>query len=97
MNIMTEVGSAKALNVTILEEGVLIQGCDPTTYMFVCLFVSSHLRIFHSYGDVTIASEGLQILTYARHLWPLISEGSLTCPTHCGTGLPFILVISEDP
>ena len=29
---------------------------------------SSHSRMFHSFGDVTIASEGLQILTYARHL-----------------------------
>ena len=33
-------------------------------------------EIFHSYGDVTIADEGLQILTYARHLWPLSSESS---------------------
>ena len=47
-----------------------------------CLFVwtlSSHSRIFHSFGDVTIAGEGLQILTYAWHSWPLSSEGSLTC------------------
>ena len=59
--------------------------------LFVCLFVwslSSHSRIFHSYGDVTIACEGLQILTYARHSWPLSSEGSLTCHTHCD-GPPF--------
>ena len=35
---------------------------------FICL---SHSRIFHSYGDVTIAGEMLQILTYARHLRPL--------------------------
>ena len=68
--------------------------------LFVCLFVwslSSHSRIFHSYGDVTIAGEGLQILIYARNLWPLSSEGSLTCHTCCDTGLPFIMVISEDP
>ena len=51
--------------------------------MFVCLFVlgfSSHWRIYHSYGDITITAEGLQILTYARHSWPLSSEGSL-CAT----------------
>ena len=45
-----------------------------------CLLVwdlSSHSRIFHSYGDVTVVGEGLQILTYARHSWPLSSEGSL--------------------
>ena len=59
--------------------------------------LSSHSRIFHSYGDVTIAGEGLQILTYARQSWPFSSEGSLTCHTHCDTGLPFIMVISEDP
>ena len=44
-------------------------------YVFHCLFVylfvwsfSSHWRIFHSFVDVTIAGEGLQILTYARQL-----------------------------
>ena len=42
---------------------------------FVCLFCgfSSHLRIFHLFGYVTITGEGLQILTYTR------SENSLTC------------------
>ena len=47
--------------------------------LFVCLGFSSHLRIFHSYGDITIDGEGLQILTYARHSWPLSSESSLAC------------------
>ena len=42
-------------------------------YLSVCGF-TSHSRIFHSYGYVTIAGEGLQILTYARHSWPLSSE-----------------------
>ena len=68
--------------------------------IFVCLSIwsfSSPLRIFHSYGAVTIASESLQILTYARHSWPLSSEGSLTYHTCCNMGLPFIMVISEDP
>ena len=31
--------------------------------------ISSHSRFFHSYGDVTITGEGLQIFTYARHSW----------------------------
>ena len=69
-------------------------------HVFVCLFVwslSSHSIIFHSYGDVIIAGEGMQILTYDRHLWPMSSEGSLTCHTYCDTDLPFIMVISEDP
>ena len=39
-------------------------------YLFVW-GLSSHLRIFHSYRDVTITGEGLQILTYAQHPWPL--------------------------
>ena len=42
--------------------------------LFVCSF-SFHSRIFHSFGQVIIADKGLQILTYARHLWPLSSEG----------------------
>ena len=54
--------------------------------LFVCGF-SSNLRIFHTYGDtygdVTITGEGLQILTYARHLWPLSREGSLACHNYC--------------
>ena len=63
--------------------------------LFVCS--SSHSRIFHSYRDVTIAGEGLYIFTYARHSWPLSSEGSLTCHSYCDTLLPFKMVISEDP
>ena len=71
---------------------------DKTEIKFVCLeFIVQLERIFHSYGDVTIAGERLQILTFARHSWLLSSEGSLTCHTNCGTCLPFILVISEDP
>ena len=51
---------------------------------------SSHSRIFHSYGDVIITVEGLQIWTYARHSWPLSSEGSLACHIYCGTEHPFL-------
>ena len=58
---------------------------------------TSHLRMFHSYGDVNIAFEGLQILTYARHSRPLSSEDSLACHTYCDTWHPCILAISEDP
>ena len=65
--------------------------------LFVCLFVWSLSRLVHSYGDVIITCEGLQILTYARHSLPLSSEGSLECHTYCDTGLPFIMVISKDP
>ena len=35
-----------------------------------CLFVwgfTPHSRSFHSYGDVTITGEVMQILTYTRH------------------------------
>ena len=59
---------------------------------------SSHSKISHSFGDVTIAHEGQQILTYARRLWPLSSEGSSACHTNYhDTGHPFMMVISEDP
>ena len=47
----------------------------------ICLFGggwvrgTSHTRIFfHSYGDVTNICEGLQILSFFRHSWPLSSE-----------------------
>ena len=69
-------------------------------YVSKLLFVwglSSHSRIFHSYGDVIITCEGLQILTYARHSWPLSSESSLACHTYCDTGHLFTMDISEDP
>ena len=64
--------------------------------LYVCLEFIVPLENFHSYGDVTIAGERLQILSYARHSWPLSSEGYLTCHTYCDTGLHFIMVISED-
>ena len=51
---------------------------------------SSRLRIFHSYGDVTIDGEGLQILNYTRHSLPLSSGGSFTCHTYGDTGHPFL-------
>ena len=37
------------------------------------------------------------ILTYARHLWPYSSEGSLACHAYYDTVHPFIMVIFEDP
>ena len=52
-------------------------------------YIGNDSRIFHSYTDVTIAGEGLQILTYGRHSWPLSSEGSLACHIYCDTGHPF--------
>ena len=64
----------------------------------ICLFgVYRPTTDFHSFEDVTIAGEGLQILTYDWHSWPLSSEGSLTCHTYCDKGLPFVMVISGDP
>ena len=52
--------------------------------------LSSHSRIFHSYWDVTITGEGLQILTCDGHS-PLSSEGFfLAFHTYCDTDHPFI-------
>ena len=53
---------------------------------FVCLGSSTHSWNFHSYRDITMTSERLQIFTYARHFRPLSSEGSLACHTYCDTG-----------
>ena len=64
----------------------------------VCLLVFVYYHTtFHSYGDITITDERLQILTYARHSWPLSIEGSLACHNYCDTEHPFIMVISKDP
>ena len=52
-----------------------IQNAGKLIFCLLVWALSSHSRIFHSYGDVTITGEGLQILTYARHSWPLSSEG----------------------
>ena len=78
----------------------IVQHIKSALLVFVCLFnwgFSSNSKIFHSHGNVTIAGEGLQILTCARHSWSLSSEGSLPCHIYCDTGQPFIMVISEDP
>ena len=53
--------------------------------------------LLHSYGDVTMTDEKLQILTYARHLLPLSGEGFLACHTYCDAGRLSIMVIAEDP
>ena len=53
--------------------------------LLVCLgFFRPNREFVHSYGDVAIAGEGLYILTYPRHSWPLTSKGSLACHTYCG-------------
>ena len=57
--------------------------------------LSGHSRIFHSYGRIITTGEGLQILTDARHSWPLSSEGSFVFHTYCDKGDPFIMFISE--
>ena len=60
---------------------------------FVVWSFSSQLIIFQSFGDVIIAGEGLQFLTYDRHY----IEGSLARHTYCDKGHPYIMVISQDP
>ena len=49
-----------------------------------------------SYGNVTITGEGLHILTYTRHPWPLSSEGFLARLNYCNTDQQCIMVF-EDP
>ena len=57
-------------------------------FFLLVLGISSHSRDFHSHRDVTITGEVLRILTCARHLSPLSSEGSLACNTYCNTEYP---------
>ena len=55
------------------------------------MFFLSHQRIFHSYGDIIITGEELQILTYAQLSQQMSSEGSLVCHTSCYMGHPFMI------
>ena len=59
----------------------------------VVFYRAFHLSIFHSYGDVTIAGEGLQIWPILGTSWRLSSDCSLACHTYCETGHPH----PEDP
>ena len=48
--------------------GVLVLGHSHISFFcFVWGFNFVHCKIFHSYGDVTISGERLQILTYVKH------------------------------
>ena len=67
--------------------------CVSSSYI-ICDFLS-HSGDFHSFD--TITNEGLRILTYARHSWPLSSEASSACHTYYDTGHPFVMVIFVDP
>ena len=64
---------------------------DIKPYSIKQLIFQTVYENFHSFFHFS------QILTFARHSWPLSSEGSLECHTYCDTGHPFIMVISEDP
>ena len=71
-------------------EREIYQNKNTYIFLFVCLF-----GVYRP--TWRIAGEGLQILTYTRHSWPLSILGSLACHAYCDTGHPFIMVISEDP
>ena len=72
--------SPKSLKVKVRDTNFCLTLTSPLTsihltiqYMKYIVFVwglLSHSRIFHSFGDVTITGEGLQILPYARHSLP---------------------------
>ena len=70
-----------------------------TTFDFF-LFVwglSSHSKSFHSYGDVIITGEGLQVFDLCSALMVMSSKDSLACHTYSDEGYTFIMVNSEDP
>ena len=69
-----------------------------------CLMPNQTNRFFTNFHEFTMRGGFFfvclgvsQILTYARHLRPLSSEGSLACHLYCDTGHPFKMVMSEDP
>ena len=71
-------------------------------YVFLFLFFfalgfTSHSVAFDSYGVVAIISEGLHILTYTTHPWPLSSESSIFNVSNLLLhGTTVYMIISED-
>ena len=66
--------------------------------LFVCLFdvVLRPTQEYFTHMETSpYAGEGLQILAYARHLWPLSSEGSFTCQHLLRHGTSSFTVSSE--
>ena len=66
--------------------------------LFVCLLVivlRPTQEYFTHMETSPYAGEGLQILAYTRHLWPLSSEGSLTCQHLLRHGTSSFTVSSE--
>jgi hypothetical protein len=55
--------------------------------LFYCF--TSHSRIIHLYGEVTIAGKGLQNLGVNSGSEPLSRDGPLSCYTCCDTGPRF--------
>ena len=67
--------------------------------LFVCYIgLTSHSTTFHyCIWRCRHYRWGALNLTFARHSWPLSSEGFIAWHSECDTGHPFIIVISEDP
>ena len=84
-------GSSPSINQTRFESAL---PSDLLELFFVCFGFFVPFEIFHSYGDVTIASERLQIFYYSRNSWLLSSEGSLACHTYCDMRHLILMVIS---
>ena len=84
--------------VSLLQDSTSFSELVPSTSwnkfcLFVCLFVlsfSSDSRIFQSSGDVTIAGEGLQILTYSLAIMVIEHWGFFSIP-HTLWKHPFIM------
>ena len=90
---------AKA-RLTLVFEGSLFQTNPSQLNICVCFFICLGfivpLKKLSLMWRRHLCRWRLKILIYARHSWPLSSEGSLACHTYCDTGHPFIMVISED-
>jgi hypothetical protein len=56
---------------------------------------TSRSRIFHSYGDITIAHEGLQNLGLCSG--PFSRQGSLSCHTCCDMGPRVFFGLNQSP
>jgi hypothetical protein len=73
------------------------QGKVTQTDRVIIYYFLPRWRIFHFYGYVTIADEGLQNLGYGQRSGPLSKERSLSCPACCDTVPRFFWFHSKDP
>ena len=98
---MTQSEESNLLSVLVSKYTPSVISTKCPTYNVVCLNgVSSHSRISHSYGDLSITDEGCKfwpmLTLMAIEQWGLEQWGFFSVHAYCDTGHPLKMVISEE-